>query len=171
MMNDEFKKLVLRSSFIIPNSSFYLRRTMNKSIILFVIVFALGASAAFAQTMSKDEKAIRAILEGTAEGWNKGDLKQYLSPYVSDATEMLSTGPAGGVEAIEKTMKEGFWKTGRPIQTLRYENIVVRMLGKKGALVTGKYVLSGANRPDRTGWFTTVWLKTKDGWKMIHDHS
>ena len=42
---------------------------------------------------------------------------------------MLSTGPAGGVEAIEKTMKEGFWKTGRPIQKLRYENLVVRMLG------------------------------------------
>lgn len=144
---------------------------MKKTLILFVIVFALGASAAFGQTMSKDEKAIRATLEMTAEGWNKGDLAQYLSAYVKEATEMLSTGPAGGVEAIEKTMKEGFWKTGRPLQTLRYESIVVRMLGKKNALVTGKYVLTGANRPDRTGWFTTVWTKTKDGWRMIHDHS
>jgi uncharacterized protein (TIGR02246 family) len=144
---------------------------MRKTFILFVIVCALGASAAFAQTMSKDEKAIRATLDVTAEGWNKGDLKQYLSAYVPEATEMLSTGPAGGVEAIEKTMKEGFWKSGRPLQTLRYENVVVRMVGKKGALVTGKYVLTGANRPDRTGWFTTVWIKTKDGWKMIHDHS
>lgn len=121
--------------------------------------------------MSKDEKAIRATLDMTAEGWNKGDLAQYLSAYVPEATEMLSTGPAGGVEAIEKTMKEGFWKTGKPIQTLRYENIVVRMVDKKGALVTGKYVLSGAGKPDRTGWFTTVWIKTKGGWKMIHDHS
>jgi uncharacterized protein (TIGR02246 family) len=142
---------------------------MKKTLILFVIVFTV--SNALAQTMSKDEKAIRATLDMTAEGWNKGDLKQYLSAYVPEATEMLSTGPAGGVEAIEKTMKEGFWKTGRPLQTLRYENIVVRMVGKKGALVTGKYVLTGANRPDRTGWFTTVWIKTKDGWKMIHDHS
>jgi len=144
---------------------------MKKTFILFIIVFAVGASAAFAQTMSKDEKAIRATLDMTAEGWNKGDLKQYLSAYVPEATEMLSTGPAGGVEAIEKTMKEGFWKSGRPLQTLRYESVVVRMVGKKGALVIGKYVLTGANRPDRTGWFTTVWIKTKDGWKMIHDHS
>jgi hypothetical protein len=30
----------------------------------------------------------------------------------------------------------------RPLQTLRYENIVVRQLGKKNALVTGQYVLS-----------------------------
>jgi ketosteroid isomerase-like protein len=144
---------------------------MRKTLILFVVLFALGASAAFAQTMSKDEKAIRSTLDMTAEGWNKGDLAQYLSAYVPEATEMLSTGPAGGVEAIEKTMKEGFWKTGRPLQTLRYENVVVRMVGKKGALVTGKFVLTGANRPDRSGWFTTVWTKTKNGWKMIHDHS
>jgi len=144
---------------------------MKKTFLLCVFVLVVSASAAFGQQMSKDEKAIRATLDMTAEGWNKGDLNQYLSAYVKEATEMLSNGPAGGVEAIEKTMKEGFWKSGRPLQVLRYENIVVRPLGKKNALVTGQYVLSGADKPDRKGWFTTVWTKTKTGWKMIHDHS
>jgi len=144
---------------------------MKKTFLLCVFVFVICALSAFGQQMSKDEKAIRDTLNGTAEGWNKGDLSQYLSAYVKEATEMLSNGPAGGVEVIEKTMKEGFWKTGRPIQNLRYENLVVRMLGKKNALVTGQYILSGAGRPDATGWFTTVWTKTKTGWKMIHDHS
>lgn len=147
--------------------------------LLIVSVFVLFISATnhvFArqsspQQMSKDEKAIRATLDATAEGWNKGELNQYLSAYAKEATEMRSTGPAGGVEAIEKTMKEGFWKTGKPLQTLRYENVVVRMIGKEGALVTGQFILTGANRPDRTGWFTTVWMKTKAGWRMIHDHS
>ncbi len=133
-------------------------------------MLSVSASAQTAK-MSKDEQQIRALLNGTAEGWNKGDLPQYLSVYTPDATEMRSTGPAGGVEAIEETMKKGFWKTGRPLQNLRYESVVVRMLGKEGALVTGQYVLSGADRPDRTGWFTSVWKKTKDGWRMIHDHS
>ena len=141
----------------------------------FAILFLTLASAAFAQGAAKKprtaEEQIRAALNSTAEGWNKGDLNQYLSAYVKEATEMLSTGPAGGVEAIEKTMREGFWKNGRPLQTLRYENVVVRMLGKKNALVTGQFILSGADRPDRKGWFTTVWTKTKDGWRMIHDHS
>jgi uncharacterized protein (TIGR02246 family) len=114
---------------------------------------------------------IRATLDSTAAGWNRGDLATYLSAYVPEATEMLSTGPAGGVEAIEKTMKEGFWKSGRPAQQLRYDNIWVRTVGKDAALVTGQYILSGAGRPDRTGWFTTVWTYTPQGWKMIHDHS
>lgn len=144
---------------------------MKRTFLLCVFVLIVCASGAFGQQMSKDEKAIRATLNMTAEGWNKGDLNQYLSAYVKEATEMLSNGPAGGVEVIEKTMKEGFWKSGRPLQTLRYENIVVRPLGKKNALVTGQYVLSGAGKPDRTGWFTTVWTKTQTGWKMIHDHS
>jgi uncharacterized protein (TIGR02246 family) len=145
---------------------------MKKLSILMMFMLAFGVDAAFAQAkMSKDETAIRATLEMTAEGWNKGDLNQYLSAYTPEATEMLSTGPAGGVEAIEKTMKEGFWKTGKPLQVLRYENIVVRMIGKQGALVTGQYILSGGGRADRKGWFTTVWMKTKNGWRMIHDHS
>ena len=118
-----------------------------------------------------DEKQIREMLGVTAAGWNNGNLDQYLSAYTDEATEMTGDGPMGGRSAIEKTMKRGFWKTGRPLQNLRYENLVVRMLGKDHALVTGQFILSGAGRPDRTGWFTTVWSKTRQGWRMIHDHS
>jgi len=75
------------------------------------------------------------------------------------------------VEVIENTMKNGFWKTGRPLQQLHFEQVAVRMLGKANAMVTGQYVLSGGDKPNRTGWFTTVWEKTKDGWRMIFDHS
>lgn len=114
---------------------------------------------------------ILAVLDTTAAGWNRGDLAAYLSAYTQSATEMLSTGPAGGVEAIEKTMREGFWRTGRPLQQLRYESVNVRMLGRDHALVTGQYVLTGGERPERTGWFTTVWTRTPQGWRMIHDHS
>lgn len=144
-----------------------------KTILAVAAILLLSVCIASAQPSRKGtpEQQIKAVLEYTALGWNSGDLSKYLYAYVPEATEMLSTGPAGGVEVIEKTMKDGFWKTGRPIQQLRYENLVVRMLGKDNALVTGQYVLSGADKPDRKGWFTTVWTKTKAGWRMIHDHS
>jgi ketosteroid isomerase-like protein len=140
-------------------------------VFLLVTTFTVVGIAQTLPTKGTAEQQIRGILDVTAHGWNNGILAEYLSAYVPEATEMLSTGPAGGVERIEQTMKEGFWKTGRPIQQLRYESVVVRMLGKDHALVTGQYVLSGADRPDRKGWFTTVWKKTKAGWRMIHDHS
>lgn len=107
---------------------------MKNTIFLIVFAIAISTVSAIGQTttkMSKDETIIRAALERTAKGWNDGVLSEYLSVYTKGATEMLSTGPAGGVEAIEKTMKEGFWKTGKPLQKLHYESLEVRFLGKK----------------------------------------
>ena len=151
---------------------------MNKLLLYIAIILFLSTASVvetFGQKPSKKlnsaEAEIRAALEATAVGWNEGNLEKYLAVYTPGATEMRSTGPAGGVEAIEETMKKGFWKTGRPLQILRYESVVVRMLGKTGALVTGNYILTGGGIPERKGWFTSVWQKTKNGWRMIHDHS
>lgn len=151
----------------------------SRSCSLFVVLCLAALAACATRPASQpgsapadaDAALIRATLDTTAAGWNRGELPVYLSAYVPEATEMLSTGPAGGVEAIEKTMREGFWRTGRPLQQLRYEHVNVRMLGRDHALVTGQYVLTGGERPERTGWFTTVWTRTPQGWRMIHDHS
>jgi ketosteroid isomerase-like protein len=133
---------------------------------------ALAAAApARAQPAPGAAADIRAVLDSTAAGWNRGDLSRYLWAYVDSATAMGANGPEGGVPAIEAQMRRGFWKTGRPLQTLHYEHIVVRPLGADHALVTGQFVLTGNDRPDRTGWFTTVWTRTAEGWRMMHDHS
>jgi len=136
-----------------------------------IAIISCVSLIAFSQSKNDAASQIKAELDSTAAGWNAGDLSKYLAAYVPEATEMTTEGPKGGVEEIEKTMRGGFWKTGRPLQTLRYENVVVRMLGKNNALVTGQYVLTGAGRPDRKGWFTTVWTKAGKNWRMIHDHS
>ncbi|HET7603246.1 MAG TPA: nuclear transport factor 2 family protein [Gemmatimonadales bacterium] len=115
--------------------------------------------------------AIRAVLDSTAAGWNRGDLSRYLWAYVDSATAMGGNGPERGVGAIEGQMRRGFWRTGRPLQTLHYEHVEVRMLGDEHALVTGQFVLTGGGQPQRTGWFTTVWMRTPVGWRMMHDHS
>lgn len=38
-------------------------------------------------------------------------------------------------------------------------------------LVTGKFLLSGGEEEDQSGWFTLVWVRTPAGWRAIHDHS
>ncbi len=118
-----------------------------------------------------DAAAIRAMFDTTVAGWNRGELAVYLSAYTDSATAMGSTGPVRGVNAIGDQMRAGYWKTGRPVQALHYEHLEIRPLGPDHALVTGQYVLSGGGRPDRTGWFTTIWARTPAGWRMVHDHS
>lgn len=159
---------------VFPRTFYFALRNLLpalKTLLLSVLLCSIASASVAAPRPRTAEAEIRAALDSTSAGWNRGNLKTYLAAYTPDAQEMGPNGPRGGVEVIENTMRNGFWKTGRPLQQLRYEHVTVRMLGKKNALVNGQFVLSGGGRPDRTGWFTTVWEKTKEGWRMIFDHS
>ena len=120
---------------------------------------------------SSDAAAIKAVFDTTAAGWNRGELPVYLSAYVDTATAMGSTGLVRGVSGIEGQMRAGFWRTGRPLQNLSYDHLEIRPIGPDQAIATGQYILTGGGRPDRTGWFTTIWVRTPRGWRMVHDHS
>src|SRR5215207_6502461 len=92
------------------------------AIVVSAMTLAATAYAALGEPPSKkpesSEAQIRASLNSTADGWNKGDLGQYLAVYTESATEMGPNGPRGGVKVIEQTMRGGFWKAGRPAQQL-----------------------------------------------------
>lgn len=118
-----------------------------------------------------DAAAIKAVFDTTAAGWNRGELPVYLSAYVDTATAMGSTGLVRGVSGIEGQMRAGFWRTGRPLQNLSYDHLEIRSIGPDQAVATGQYILTGGGRPDRTGWFTTIWVRTPRGWRMVQDHS
>jgi ketosteroid isomerase-like protein len=118
-----------------------------------------------------DAAAIRAMLNTSAAGWNRGELPVYLSAYVDSATAMGRTGVVRGVQGIEGQMRAGYWRTGRPLQMLSYDHLEVRPIGPNQAIVTGQYILTGGGVPNRTGWFTTIWVRTRAGWRMVHDHS
>ena len=120
---------------------------------------------------ASDAAAIKAMFDTTAAGWNRGELPVYLSAYVDTATAMGSTGLVRGVKGIEGQMRAGFWRTGRPLQMLSYDHLEIRPIGPDQAIATGQYILTGGGRPDRTGWFSTIWVRTPKGWRMVHDHS
>jgi hypothetical protein len=134
-----------------------------------------GGSGGF---QPSDAAAIKATFDTTAAGWNRGELPVYLSAYVDSATAMGSTGLVRGVAGIEGQMRAGFWRTGRPLQQLSYDHLEIRPIGPNQAIATGRYILTGAGTPNRTGWFTTIWIRVPNstaspptGWRMVHDHS
>jgi ketosteroid isomerase-like protein len=148
--------------------------SVRSSLSLISVVAALSLACRARTSPAPSSTAdteIRAVLDSTAAGWNRGDLGPYMAANAEDADAGGSNGFVHGPVAIEEGMRRGFWKNGRPAQQLQYEHLTIRMLGASDALVTGQYVLSGAGLPDRTGWFTTVWEHRPQGWRMIHDHS
>ena len=110
------------------------------------------------------------ILEQTAQGWNQGDLDAFLASYDSASTFMTSSGPIGP-DTLRERFKAKYFAGTKPDQNLRFESMKVRELGSSHALIIGRYILTGGDKPDQSGWFTLVWAKTPHGWKILHDHS
>lgn len=118
-----------------------------------------------------DEARIRAAMSASAEAWNRGDLRGHLAIYVDSVTFMTKSGPRPGVQAIEEAFTRSYFRDGRPMQRLAFDQLTIRFLGHDAALETGHFQLSGGGEPDQAGWFTLVWIRTADGWRAMHDHS
>ena len=136
---------------------------------LIATVLIFNCSIAQKNATGASAEVIRLMHQSSAD-WNKADLDAFMALYDTAATFMFSTGPVG-LEKMRANYERGFFKDGKPIQQLRFEDLEVRSLGADHMLLTGKFVLSGNNLPDRKGIYTLVFVKRSSGWKILHDHS
>ncbi len=132
---------------------------------------ALFTSPHAAADQASDEAQIRGSIAASASAFNRGDLPGHLAIYDGSVQFMTKNGPRPGIAPIEKAFREAYFKDGKAIQQLRFEELAVRPLAPDTALATARFVLSGGGKPDQAGWFTLVWLRTPVGWRVVHDHS
>ncbi|KAA5547897.1 YybH family protein [Adhaeribacter rhizoryzae] len=123
-----------------------------------------------AASTTVDPKILRALMDSSATAWNEGSLEGHLSIYDSAATFMGANGLVSIPEVKEKFQKK-YFNGSKPVQHLAFDEIQIKPLGADFALLTGKFILSGGNQPERSGRFSLVLGKTKTGWKVLHDHS
>lgn len=135
------------------------------------LLSALFAAAAFASDWAGDEAEIRRQIAESVLAFNRGDLPGHLAIYDESVTFMTKDGPRPGIAPIEKAFRENYFREGRAIQQLRFEQLAVRPLGADAALATARWTLSGGDKPDQSGWFTLAWRRTPAGWRAVHDHS
>ena len=67
--------------------------------------------------------------------------------------------------------RQKYFAGGRPLQTLRFDQVEARGLGPDHALMTGRFVLTGGGLAEQSGRFTLVWVRSREGWRILHDHS
>jgi ketosteroid isomerase-like protein len=129
------------------------------------------AGAAVAQGPTPIERDIRKLLDESAAAWNRGDLNGHLADNADSITFMTRKGPIVGKSRTADALRRSFFRDGKPIQQLRFEQVTIRPLGERHALVVGRFVLEGGGQPEQSGWFSTVWERQAAGWRVIHDHS
>jgi|SRR5215203_602722 len=120
--------------------------------------------------ISKNAKSIIDLMNQSAKDWNEGNLDAFMALYDTASTFMLPNGPVG-IAGMKENYQKGFFNGKMPKQNLRYEEMVVRPLGKDYALLTGKFVLYGNDLKEKTGRYSLIFVQRKNGWKILHDHS
>jgi len=135
-----------------------------------LVPFGAMAAAHARGGRAVDEQALIAQLQATTADWNKGDLEAFIAPYDPSSTFMTKQGPIGR-DAMKAHYKDTFFGADAKPRPLRFERITVRPLGEDHALMTGRFILGGDGKPDQSGWFTLVWMRTPQGWRILHDHS
>jgi ketosteroid isomerase-like protein len=134
-------------------------------------VAVLCAGGAVAQGPNATEREIQTLLDQSVASWNRGDLDGHVADNADSISFMTRNGPIIGKSKAADALRRSFFKDGRPIQQLRFEQVTIRRLGKGHALVVGRFILDGGGQPEHSGWFSTVWERQAAGWRVIHDHS
>jgi uncharacterized protein (TIGR02246 family) len=139
--------------------------------LLAAFLAALPAAPIAAADWAAEEAEIRQLLADSVLAFNRGDLSGHLTLYDESVTFMTKDGPRPGVAPIEKAFRETYFRDGKAIQQLRFEQLAVREVTPDSALATARWVLSGDDKTEQSGWFTLAWLRTSAGWRVVHDHS
>lgn len=111
-----------------------------------------------------------AIMQKATDDWNRGDLDAFVAPYHPDATFMTRRGPIDRA-AMRSSYERNYFAGGKPKQQLRYEQLTTVPLAPDVALMTGRFILSGGEQPEQSGWFTLIWVRTPAGWQIVRDHT
>ncbi len=115
--------------------------------------------------------AIRSVLEAQRDAWNRGDVEAYMDGYErSDQTVFVSgDNVTRGWQTVLDRYKKNY-NTREKMGTLTFSDLEITLLGNDAAVVLGRWLLKRTN-DEPHGRFTLIFRKTKQGWKIVHDHT
>jgi len=158
---------------------------MKKYLPLLCILFAQSLSAQISNATQKSPiecyvvvpneqeniKAIQSILDNQIKYWNTGNLDSFMVGYLhSDSLVFIGkSGPTYGYENTLKNYKKNYPDASH-MGKLNFEIVSIKPLSANYYFVIGKWFLK-RKVGDLNGVYTLVFKKTKDGWKIISDHS
>ncbi len=142
---------------------------MKKSAVLTLIVLALAATA-FGRGNPSPESEIRAVLDAQQAAWNRGDIEGFMAYYWKSDDLTFQSGNArtrGWADVLAR------YKKNYPPDTmgvLAFSDLAVQALGLDAAFVLGRFKLDRGGSPAE-GVFTLILKRTREGWRIVHDHT
>ncbi len=136
------------------------------------LLLLLSLTSAFGQTnAAKDAKAIHAVLDAQVAAWNRGDIRAFMEGYErSDKTVFVGgDNVTRGWQTVLDRYKRNY-DTREKMGSLSFSDMEIKPLGKDDALVLMRWHLQRA-KDEPHGRSTLIMRRTKQGWRIVHDHS
>lgn len=103
--------------------------------------------------------------------WNTGDIEGFMQWYwKNDSLKFVSkNGISYGWQKVLDNYKKGY-PTQEKMGTLKFDLLHISE-ADQSATVVGKWKLSYSSKADVGGYFTLLWMKKKEGWRIVIDHT
>ena len=142
-------------------------------IFLYIFFFISINPVVFSQQKleTKDSLAIIDILNKQEKDWNRGDIDEFMKGYLKSEKLVFSgsSGPIYGWKAPLDRYKKTY-SDKEKMGKLKFEILNVIALSPKVIQLQGKFNLT-RSIGDAFGYFTLNWIKVKNRWYIISDHT
>jgi ketosteroid isomerase-like protein len=138
---------------------------------LMLLSLPVGVRAQYTNPAATTE--IKAVMQKSAEDWNRGDLNAYVACY-KNSPDILLIGATidRGYDSMLQIYRT-YYGTKEKMGVLNYSELEVQSLDSKFATATGHFHLerTAAGGGSIDGFYLLVFEKTPQGWKIIRDDS
>ncbi|MGI9103001.1 MAG: YybH family protein [Terriglobales bacterium] len=138
-----------------------------------VWVLVLASTTVLAQNLEADKTAIRQLLAGQVDAWNRGDLEGFMAGYWKSPELTFFSGNTitRGWQPTMERYRNRYQGEGKEMGKLDFFDLQIEMLAPDAAFVRGHWHLEMKDGKTPEGLFTVMLRKLPAGWRIVHDHS
>ncbi|MDQ3473199.1 MAG: nuclear transport factor 2 family protein [Acidobacteriota bacterium] len=115
--------------------------------------------------------AVRAVIDAQRDAWNRGDVAGYMDGYArtADITFISGDSLTRGWQTVHDRYQKNY-NSREKMGTLTFSDLETTVLSADSVMVLGRWHLQRTNDQPH-GRFTLIFRRTKQGWRIIHDHT
>src|SRR5256714_5116284 len=149
-------------------------RIFSTTILLVLIIPLPGYTQNMARPNQREAKiiaSVQAVLDAQRDAWNRGDVEGYMEGYERSTETVFVSGDnvTRGWQTVLDRYKKNY-NSREKMGTLTFSDLEITPVGKDAAIVLGRWHLQRVN-DEPHGRFTLILRCTRQGWKIIHDHT
>lgn len=118
-----------------------------------------------------DVEDIRKVLDTQQQLWNTGDVKGFTAYYTEDCVFLSTEVQRGRQQVLERYQRR--YPNRDAMGKLTFSELEITMLGRNHASVIGRFQLDRNEKGggNAAGRYSLVLRRTKQGWRIILDHT